>query len=60
MVEIRKIITSREMVLSELGVAAPRPIERAVGIAVFLNPFAKRFVDVCDRCSRQEQGSANG
>jgi hypothetical protein len=25
MVEIRKIITTREVVLSELGVAAPRP-----------------------------------
>jgi hypothetical protein len=32
MVDIRKIITMREMVLSELGVAAPRPVVRAVGI----------------------------
>jgi hypothetical protein len=45
MVEIRKIITTRGMILSELGVAAPRPIVRAVGIAVILNPFAGRFVD---------------
>ena len=45
MVEIRKIITTREVVLSELGVAAPRPVVRAVGIAVIRNPFAGRFVD---------------
>ena len=45
MVEIRKIITMREVVLSELGVAAPRPVVRAVGMAVIGNPFAGRFVD---------------
>ncbi len=45
MVEIRKIITMREVVLSELGVAAPRPVVRAVGVAVIDNPFAERFVD---------------
>jgi hypothetical protein len=45
MVDIRKIITTREMVLSELGVAAPRPIVRALGIAVIRNPFAGQFVD---------------
>ena len=45
MVEIRKIITMREVVLSELGVAAPRPVARAVGLAVIRNPFAGRFVD---------------
>jgi hypothetical protein len=45
MVEIRKIITTREMILSELGAAAPRPIVRAVGMAVIVNPFAGRFVD---------------
>ena len=33
MVEIRKIITMREVVLSELGVTAPRPVVRAVGMA---------------------------
>jgi hypothetical protein len=31
MVDIRKIITMRELLLSKLGVAAPRPIVRAVG-----------------------------
>jgi hypothetical protein len=45
MVEIRKVITTRELILSELGVAAPRPIVRAVGMAVILNPFVGRFVD---------------
>jgi len=45
MVEIRKIITMREVVLSEIGVAAPRPVVRAVGMAVIANPFARRFVD---------------
>ena len=45
MVDIRKIITMREMVLSELGVAAPRPVVRAVGIAVILNPFAGQSTD---------------
>jgi amino acid synthesis protein len=45
MVEIRKIITTREVVLSELGVAAPRPVLRAVGLAVIRNSFAGRFVD---------------
>jgi hypothetical protein len=45
MVEIRKITTTREVVFSELGVKAPRPVVRAVGIAVITNPFAGRFVE---------------
>src|ERR1700757_1192029 len=45
MVEIRKIITTRETILSELGVTATRPVVRAVGMAAILNPFAGRFVD---------------
>ena len=45
MVEIRKITTTREVIFSELGIAAPRPIVRAVGMAVIVNPFAGRFVD---------------
>jgi len=44
MVDIRKISTMREIVFSELGVAASRPIVRAVGMAVIRNPFAGRFV----------------
>ena len=45
MIETRKIITMREVVFSELGVAAARPVVRAVGMAVIRNPFAGRFVD---------------
>jgi hypothetical protein len=45
MVDIRKIITMRDMVLSELSVGTPRPIVRTVGMAVIHNPFAGRFVD---------------
>src|SRR5215468_3594097 len=45
MVDVRKIITMREVVLSELGVAPARPTTRAVGMAVIRNPFAGRFVD---------------
>ena len=45
MVEIRKLITMGDMVLSELGMTAPRPVVRAVGMALILNPFAGRFVD---------------
>src|SRR6266850_8617558 len=44
MVDIRKIITMREVVLSQLGVAAPQPVVRAVGMAVIPNPFAGRVV----------------
>ena len=40
MIEIRKTITLRETVFSELGVEAARPITRAVGMAVIRNPFA--------------------
>src|SRR5438477_9448797 len=45
MIEIRKTITLRETVFSELGVEANRPITRAVGMAVISNPFAGQFVD---------------
>ena len=45
MVEIRKIIATREVVSSELGVRAPRSVVRAVGMAVITNPFAGRFVE---------------
>jgi hypothetical protein len=45
MVEIRKFITTRERIFSELGVAAPRPVVRAVGMAVIVNPFVGRFVN---------------
>jgi hypothetical protein len=45
MVEIRKIITTRETVFSELSVEANRPTARGVGMAVIRNPFAGQFVD---------------
>src|SRR3982074_1349911 len=45
MIEIRKIITTRETVFSELGVEATRPTTRAVGMAVIRNPFADQFVE---------------
>jgi hypothetical protein len=45
MIEIRKLITTREAIFSELGVTAPRPVVRAIGLAVIVNPFAGRFVD---------------
>ena len=45
MIDIRKIITLREVVYSELGVAAHRPVVRAVGMAVILNPFVGRVVE---------------
>ena len=47
MLDIRKIVTLREVIFSELGVPAPRPIVRAVGMAVIANPFAgRRVVDL--------------
>ena len=45
MIEIRKIITTRETVFSELGVEASRPTTRAAGMAVIRNPFAGQFVE---------------
>ena len=37
MIEVRKLITTRETVFSELGVEANRPATRAVGMAVIRN-----------------------
>jgi hypothetical protein len=51
-IEIRKIITTRETIFSELGVEANRPTTRAVGMAVIRNPFADQFVEDLRRCSR--------
>ena len=45
MTDIRKIVTLREVIFSELGHEAARPIVRAVGIAVIHNPFAGRWAD---------------
>ena len=45
MTEIRKIVVSRETVFSELRVAGPRPVTRAVAIAVIANPCAGRVAE---------------
>jgi hypothetical protein len=45
MIEIRKLIATRETVFSELGVEGVRPTTRAVGMAVIRNPFAGQFVE---------------
>ena len=45
MIEIRKIITMREAIFSELGVTVSRPTIRAVGMAVIRNPLAGKFVE---------------
>ncbi|HKS88476.1 MAG TPA: amino acid synthesis family protein [Stellaceae bacterium] len=45
MTDIRKIVTLREVVFSELGHAVPQPIVRAVGIGVIRNPFAGRWAE---------------
>ena len=45
MTEIRKIVTLREVIFSELWHAAPQPVVRAVGIAVIRNPFAGRWAE---------------
>src|SRR5213595_1862373 len=45
MIEIRKLIITRETVFSELGVEADRQITRAVGMAVIRNPFAGQWVE---------------
>src|SRR5579862_5818354 len=45
MTEIRKLVTLREVVFSEMGRKAARPIVRAAGIGIIANPFAGRFVE---------------
>jgi len=45
MLDIRKIVTLREVVYSELGHAAARPVVRAVGIGIIRNPFTGRFTE---------------
>jgi hypothetical protein len=43
MIEIRKIVTIREVIFSELGYAPPKPVIRAVGLAVIDNPYAGKY-----------------
>lgn len=45
MTEVRKIVTLREIIYSELGHAAARTVVRAIGIGVIRNPFAGRWVE---------------
>jgi hypothetical protein len=58
MTEIRKIVTLREVVFSELGHKASRPVVRAVGIGVIRNPFAGRWAE--DLRELFEAGAALG
>ena len=58
MPDIRKIITLREVIFSELGREAARPIIRAVGIGVIRNPFAGRWAE--DLRPLYEAGAALG
>ena len=46
---IRKSLTMRETLISDMGRAANRPIVRAVAMAVISNPFAGRYVDDFNR-----------
>ena len=57
-IDIRKIVTLREVIYSELGRPAARLIVRAVGMAVIRNPFAGRRV--ADLRELFEAGAALG
>ncbi len=45
MLHIRKSLTLREKLVSEMGHSVDRPIVRAAAMAVISNPFAGRYVD---------------
>jgi hypothetical protein len=45
MIDIRRIVTLREVTFSELGYRASRPIVRAVGVGIIDNPFAGKRAD---------------
>ncbi|GGG38320.1 hypothetical protein GCM10010964_27530 [Caldovatus sediminis] len=55
---IRKLVLTREQVFSELGREAPRPVVRAVALAVIANPFAGRHA--ADLRPLWEAGAALG
>ena len=42
--ELRRLLLTKDVVYSEAGKSAPRPITRAVALAVIHNPFAGRHV----------------
>jgi hypothetical protein len=58
MLDIRKIVTIREVTYSELGAAAPRPVVRAIGLAVIRNPYAGKYAE--DLRELWEAGAALG
>jgi hypothetical protein len=43
MTDVRRIITLRDVIHSEMGRPLAKPITRAVGLAVVANPFAGKF-----------------
>ena len=43
--EIRRLLVIKDVVYSEGGKKAPRPITRAIALAVIHNPFAGRHVE---------------
>ena len=43
--EIRRLLVTKDVVYSEAGRNAPRPITRAIALAVIHNPFAGRHVE---------------
>jgi hypothetical protein len=43
MTDVRRILTLRDVIRSEMGRPLAKPITRAVGLAVVANPFAGRF-----------------
>ncbi|MBI4270801.1 MAG: peptide synthetase [Candidatus Rokubacteria bacterium RIFCSPLOWO2_12_FULL_71_22] len=45
MVNIRKLMTVVEEILTDGGRAAPRPVRKVAAVAVLENPFAGRFVE---------------
>lgn len=45
MLDIRKMVTLRDVTYSELGHKPTRPIVRAVGMAVIDNPYAGKYAE---------------
>ena len=43
--EIRRLLVTKDVVYSEAGKNAPRPVTRAIALAVIHNPFAGRHVE---------------
>ena len=58
MLQIRKSVMLRELLTSDMGRSANRPVVRAVALAVIENPYAGRYVD--DLTELFEAGRALG